>query len=388
MKKTIFISVGSLLILTLIGVWIYLFMYGAPKNSADVFSRFGITRTTEISTEPTEDAYVDVTSETAADGLKKLRQLTIRPVAGATFSETSIQYVEQGTGHVYNIDLVTGQETLINGTTIPQTSNAFFSRDGRYVAITSFNSTGESVLVGNTSSELQDTPTVSITLPQGAKEVAFGAATGTINYLIETDIGSSGYQYNYIKETSSRIFSIPLQDVRVLWGKEIYVYTTPTSLQEGYLYKIVADKLTYVAESGYGLMAFLYNDGVVFTRTEKMGWVTTAITKKDLKIDQAVLMISEKCTPELGKMSTVICAIPSNSTQEMFPDSWYKGVISYSDTLWSIDVEAGTSAALSNFKFESGREIDVIQIGTNPEGNRIWFINKNDNTLWMFDTTL
>ncbi len=64
------------------------------------------------------------------------------------------------------------------------------------------------------------------------------------------------------------------------------------------------------------------------------------------------------------------------------------GTISFSDALWEVDTKNVISTPLVNLLIESGREIDVSQIGTDPEGKYIWFINKNDDTLWMYDTTI
>jgi hypothetical protein len=38
-----------------------------------------------------------------------------------------------------------------------------------------------------------------------------------------------------------------------------------------------------------------------------------------------------------------------------------------------------------NFLSESGREMDVHKIEVDETGMRLLFVNKNDNSLWMFD---
>ena len=389
MRKTLFITLGILTLLMVIGIWAYLFMYGTPKNPDEVFARFGIGGNEEIIPVALEDTRIDVTSESAPNVPKRLRQLTTRPVAGAAFDLDGIRYVEQGTGHIYHINLSTGEETLVSGTTIPHTTQATFSQDSSMVAITSRESSGNTTVVGTiVTNEVTGGFTEGITLPAGAREIAFGDATGTVNYLLTTNSGSASYAYNLNKKTSAQLFAIPLRDVHVLWGSPAYVYTTPTAFQNGYLYKISGNELVYTTGSGSGLVAFRYSDGVVSTKTDGGKLVTTAQTYSGIETPQAFSFIPEKCVANPNQNSFAFCGVSNSRNTEVFPDDWYKGKLSYSDALWYMDITTGAATPLSDFKTESGREIDVIQIGTNTEGTFIWFVNKNDNALWMFDTTL
>ena len=68
-----------------------------------------------------------------------------------------------------------------------------------------------------------------------------------------------------------------------------------------------------------------------------------------------------------------------------FPDNWYKGLISFSDKLYKIDLEKSLAAQLVSPEQETGRELDVIDMNISQEGKVLYFINKNDNTLWMYE---
>jgi len=389
MKKNILILIGILIILIVFGVWAYLFMYGKPTNTDEIFAQFGLGGDDATPVINPELSSVDVGSISNDSARQKLKQLTTRPVAGAVFSTSSIRYVEQGTGHVYEIDLQNGAEQLVSGTTIPQTTEATFSKDGEYVAITSYILSGKKTIVGTISqNENGDGSTEGVTLPLGATEIQFGTAPGTIQYLMRDTSGSLGYSYNIKKETSTQLFNIVLRDVHVLWGEPIYVYTTPTSQQEGNLYKVSKNNLVYVAEGETGLIAFRYDEGVLLTTLASKNEQYFALTNDGKQISQSFPSLPEKCVQNPAKARSVYCSIPFTIDTAEFPDDWYKGTISYSDLLWSIDIETGEATGLSEFLLESGREIDVSQIGTNDTGTYIWFINKNDNTLWMFDTTL
>jgi hypothetical protein len=385
MKKTIFISIGGIIILLIVGVWAYLFMYGTPKSSDEVFARFGFGEEVPPPVIP-EATTVDVSSETVVGAPQKLKQLTTRAVAGATFTGTGILYVEQGTGHLYHINLTSGGETLISGTTIPQAREAVFSDGGAYVAITSAAGMGERTIVGEVTLENGSGTLEGVALPEGATEVAFSETLGTMYYLLKESGGSSGYSYNIEREVGTKLFSIPLRDVDVLWGSPLYVYTTPTAAQTGYVYKVVKGALQYVAPGGMGLSAFQYEGGVVVTKSNKEIVYTGAISLGGDSHLQPMPLLTEKCTT-LG--TSTICAVPLyNPNPRYFPDEWYRGSVSFKDTLWKINLEEGSAFGLVDLLKESGREIDVVKIGADTKGERVWFVNKNDNTLWMFDTTL
>lgn len=389
MKKSIFITIGVLILLSVLAVWLYLFTYGAPKNSDEIFAKFGLGGEETSPVVNPVASTVDVSDRTETGATQKLKQLTTRPVAGAVFIASGIRYVEQGTGHIYDIDLQSGKETLKSGTTITQATEALFSKDASYVAITSYISTGKKTIIGTIQQGQNNSGSIEgVALPLNATEVAFGSATGTINYILKNTLGSSGYAYDIKKEVSTQLFTIPLRDIHVLWGNPLYVYTTPTAQQKGSVYTVSKNNLVYVTEGGAGLVVFRYDDGIVTTTLTKENKSFFAISNTSKITEQALPFIPEKCVQNPARQHHAYCTTPTESNKGAFPDDWYKGVISYSDVLWNMDITTGIASPLSEFLTESGREIDASSIGTNETGTYIWFINKNDNTLWMFDTTL
>jgi len=381
MKKSIFITLGILILVLILGVWAYLFAFGAPKDADDVFARFGKNGASE--TPLFDTSRIDTENVTVGGRIQALKQLTTRPVAGAGFVDGGIAYVEQGTGHLYEIDLISGAETLISGTTIPSTRKAVFSSLGEHVAITMMEGDVSKTLVGTYGSDAQFS---GIALPDNATQVAFGSGAGTIQYLVREDTGAVGYSSNLDRNSSTRVFSLPLRDVRVLWGNPVYVYTTPTATQSGYLYRVVKNNLTYVTKGDMGLMAFRTPQGLVLTSNTESSVITTTLLENAEKVPQALPLIPEKC---VTTDTAIYCAVPKETLNiYSFPDAWYKGVVSYTDALWKIDTVSGTATMLIDFIAVSGRSIDVASIGVNTDGDQVYLINKNDNTLWLFDTTL
>jgi hypothetical protein len=383
MKKSIFITIGVLIIVLVVGIWAYLFTYGAPESSDEIFARFGAGRDVETTTLP-ENTSIDV-SDTSVEGAPQaLKQLTTRPVAGATFVGDSIHYVEQGTGHIYSVDLLSGSELLMSGTTLPGAREAFFSDDGLSVAITLEDAGVMKTLVGTLEEGGQFT---GVSLPDNARNIAFSNATGTIQYTISDEVQTVGYSYNTQREVGTQVFAIPLRDIRVLWGNPTYVYTVPSATQTGYIYRIVKNNLLFVTEGAPGLSSFQTPSGLIVTRNSDTKGVYSSALTHDNKIQlQAMPLISEKCT---SGETFLYCAVPrSKLSSQTFPDDWFMGTVSFGDILWSIDSEASNAEFLVDFTEESGREMDVSHIGADKMGNRVFLINKNDNTLWLFDTTV
>ena len=121
MNRKVLIGIGVVLIFIVLGVWVYLMIYGVPKNSDDVFANLGFgsgpiddSLPPPITEEPTPTILDTETPDPEA-----LRQLTVRPVAGATiFADGDTQYIryaERGTGHVYEINIASGNESRISG---------------------------------------------------------------------------------------------------------------------------------------------------------------------------------------------------------------------------------------------------------------------------------
>lgn len=382
MNKTILITIGVIIFALILGVWAYLFTFGTPKNVSDVFTNFGNGKTQDSST-LVDTTRIDTEPVTKNGRVQALKQISTRPVAGAGFTQDGIRYVEQGTGHVYDIHLDTGEETLMSGTTIPGTRRAIFSENAEFVAITMQDNNTTKTIVGSLAQGAQFSGK---TLPSNATQVAFSKSTGTILYSLQESLGTVGYSYNLERDTTTRLFALPLRDVRMLWGNPAYVFTTPTSNQRGYIYRIEKSDLHYVTEGGRGLMAFSTPDQLVITSNSDTSIQSLSLDTNGNTMDQALPLIPEKCAVH---ESALYCGVPKETLNSYsFPDVWYKGITSYTDVLWSISLSEGKAVALVDFIAVSGRAIDIAKIGTDTTGQKIYFINKNDNTLWIFDTAL
>ena len=155
MKKQIIIFSGIVIIFTLLLVWVYLLFFGTPKSSEQVINDLGFG---DGDAEILNNTIGSSTESMINTNRPKLRQLTTKPVAGfneilATNTEKlpTIYYVEMGTGHIYSINLDSGEETRISATTMAGTNIASITNTGEYVIMGNKNNKTFPLIVGKIS---------------------------------------------------------------------------------------------------------------------------------------------------------------------------------------------------------------------------------------------
>ena len=353
MKKTIIIL--SILVIILIGVGVWLYLLLGPSSSEPAIVPVELTTGTLPTATDRAEGREETTPFISVD--QALTKLTTRPVAGATFVKGGIRYAERGTGHIYEIIFADGSETRVSGTTIPRVIDAIFSASGRIAALTFETNNGNETIVGTiTKGDDGEDILDGFSLPIGAREVAFSETLEEdLFYLVDTADGSAWHVYDVLVQTNTILFSIPLRDVRVLWGSDTYVYTTPSAEQRGYIYKVNGNELEYMTNGASGLMGIKYNEGVVISKTDNNSLISTAY-EAGVQYEQFINMFPEKCAASMMATSTVYCSAPPTLPQGNYPDDWYKGLVSFNDFLWKIDLKEDLVELLTLLEEESGQQ--------------------------------
>ncbi len=391
MKKTLLII--SAVLAVLIGGLLIFFLVtgGMPKNGNEVFARFGLGGDAPTFTpEPQQEEEYEYAEDPATNTSKnRLRQLTTRPVAGALFMDSTIRFVERGTGHIYDIDTQGGNEVLVSGTTQPRTIRAVFSPSGNHVALMSEVGGVIETILGTLGSDA-DSGLMLTTLPGRSTEPGFSMDGDDFYFFVPEEDGGRGYAYTMSSDKTRELFLIPLTQVRITWGDPSYILTTPSGKAMGQLYSITeGGQLEYVTNGGRGLMAAHHASGTLVSSLSKEGKIVTrdSDTGKEVPL---ISLINEKCVMQGPKSAILVCGSPMSLPEGYtYPDDWYKGVVSFSDILLRVykdDRSVGT-LILSNLEEESGQPIDILTIGTNDDGTLTYFVNKYDNSLWLFDLT-
>jgi hypothetical protein len=391
MKRIYLYIFGGLLIVLLTGFWVYSFLYGSPANNLSFtdLSIFG-GRTEEVQVVETPPAETEPVVNVAA---VPLRQLTTRPVIGASAwqaassSPVMMRYAEAGTGHIFEIDLVTGAEKRISNVSVPTASEAIFSPNGEYVAIRSgYTNTNEVILV-----TLKDGNGTSRVLPHQPTSMAFSSQ----NELLFTEVSGTdteGKTYNPLTQDTKRIFTVPFTAVTMIWSTATntphYVYPKASSKLMGYLYKIESGAVRRMPIQGYGLTASANARYISFTYLNEGQAESYVYDLRDGSFAKSpITTLTDKCVFDTTDQNKMYCGYDLSTEVSSFPDNWYQGEISFDDRIWEVHL-GGTASQLNNPLQSMGRSVDMTNIAISPDGKYVSFINKNDHTLWLFDSSI
>jgi hypothetical protein len=126
---------------------------------------------------------------------------------------------------------------------------------------------------------------------------------------------------------------------------------------------------------------------VIVSTTGNSNNVLTSIysTVEGKGVDAVVRTLADKCVWGNFYKEMVYCAAPSQTVEGTYPDDWYKGNISTIDKIWQINGTTGEIGLISSIVDTSDRVIDAFNLGLDEKDNFLFFMNKNDLSLWSLD---
>lgn len=384
MKKTLLLSIGGIFLLLLVGVWAYLFFVGTPESVDEVFSDLSFGGTA-APIEPVDNETGDATDQPdeVTPPANQLSQLTTVPVAGfsflstqATSSPAEALYVEQGTGHIYHYALETQQRTRISNTTVPGTQHALLDDMGQYAVL----ETNELLRI----LPLDEQGTSSTHVLNGSYHNLHLTSDDQILYTQTDTTGTTAYQYDIETRTTDPVFSIPIQDVVVLWNtapNTHHVYNAPAETLQGHLYEVQGSTYSRMPITGTALQvavgpnpnSFFYTTQEVQEKPSSVYWENGSSNRV------SALVRPDKCTTTNEQ---TWCAF--DITDDTSITDWYKGTHSFSDSIWEIDPNTGSSRLVVNLTNQSGREVDVVNLTTTNDNAHFLLQNQRDGFLWTY----
>ena len=392
MKKNLIIGIVTVVIILLASVWAYLLLFGVPEESRDLFSNYdfgGLSSgesTVFLTGEP--DTLVETNGE-------QLDQLTTRPVAGYRYLEDEVNkeliYAERGTGHIFLIDLNTGQESRLSAGTFQGTNEALFSPTGDNAVLikeTSDVTQARLVIVDKTARDQTELPSAELS-PNAESLNLLG--DGLVNYLLPTSDGARGYQYDYVTGENDELFSVPFRDVTVIWGDEnTYIYNKPAPDLRGGLYEVASDGLSQIVAPEYGLVAGMLSEDYLAVSyfNEAEGLYETYMLSSELggSVAVAITILPEKCAQVRQYQIELWCATPYENKFRQYISEWYKGVVVETDVLWQVNLIDQAAVETLNFVETAGFSIDAANLQLSDDGSRLFFINRLNGNLWRYNT--
>lgn len=392
MKRSTIIITSSVVVIILLAVWVYLLLFNTPGEAGERFANFTLFGDREVAIlPPEEELFLPPPEPTVNVAASPLRQLTTRPVVGFVAIQQSsttpehVLYVEAGTGHIYRIDLESGEEIRVSNVTIPQASKAAFSPDASYVAIRSGFSNQNDVAFGS----LDDTSTLSSqVLPGVIRDFAFSSR----NELLFTEANQSNLTARALQpetRTTRTLFTVPFSAGTVQWSPDPsfahHLYVSPASSLMGYFYTVQNGSIAREPIMSRGLMAIANSRFIAYNQLTERQHDSLFFDRVSREVSPSPIMtIPEKCTFTTATSSILYCGYQITEYFYTFPDDWHKGTRSFTDSIWEVDLETGSASQLINPLQVTGREIDIIHMTLAPNGDTLFFTNKNDRTLWMF----
>lgn len=345
-----------------------------------------------------------------------LRKLSNVPVAAFTAGNTSkgtdgalvsyARFMERATGHVFEIPLALMTPAVkISNTTIPRIQEAVWAPDGKYVAIRYFNEKMEHVstylaklVFTNTSIEnelhLEETVSASTTL-QGVfldndiPALAFSPDGSSLFYLIRTTAGARGYIRSIDKKTNKLVFSSPLSELLPTWDSQnnILLSTKPSASVPGYVFSLnlktgAVGTIFTELPSVMARSNSTYDQALFFSAKDSVPLLNLLNLKTQEVSGIQLSTLPEKCTWSKRERGIAYCAVPAIIPQGAYPDTWYRGEVTYSDIIWRINTETNTQDIVVVPTTEVSEAIDAVNLALSPEEDFLLFIDKEDGILW------
>lgn len=389
MFKRLLIGAGLTLLLALIGFWVYLLIFGTPDAAEEIFTNL---RSSDGAVERLEI----VTGEDSKDADQidlgdNLNQLTTRAVAGfqtiVSTTTSKVLYAEQGTGHVYEIDLSSGLENRLSGVTVNKTVAAYFDQTAAAVVLVSETSDRTNA----TLYRLEATGLKQLTSLGPAYNLNF-LSSNELFYTVATGEELVGRLYDLELAVDSETWRLPLTEVDVYQTNTYtYVVTRPAPYLEGNLYRLTNGELRPLHDAFYGFTALpLSDESILETYYDfDVGLPVSSYlnSETESRLELPILVIPEKCDGFKNNEQVVWCAAPAtpvnNLSRETLSD-WQKGQITIDDELWRIDFENNKVVQILDFMEETGFILDVEKLTVDSSGRNILFTNKLNNQLWHY----
>ncbi len=192
----------------------------------------------------------------------------------------------------------------------------------------------------------------------------------------------------------TNILTTRMKNLIVEWlgSGQLAIRTKSSGLAQGVVYTInsmTGDFQKIISET-YGLTALWspLGDKLLFSETDNQG--------KNLKLKIADLAKStigelnfvtlpEKCVWSQDNR-TLFCAVPktiSNSTT--LPDDYYKGLVSFADSFWIINLDTQEKIQIFIPESEKTTSYDAKELFLSPLEDYLLFINKKDDLLYSLE---
>ncbi len=304
----------------------------------------------------------------------QLIQIHSEPTVGASIKGGIIQFIDQKTGNILESNKG-DTKVRLSGITVKQVRDAYSMPDNSVL-----------ILWGdNTPTQIQIENEEPIeTVLDSIDDMLHVSQSGSYLYYSLTRTGG-GVDIKSTKDTSEVLWSSPLSQW-LLQAIDDYVVVTQSASYNipGYAYLLpkqstaTSTELMPIAQDLPGLITNVSPDAsqLLYSTSGKGG---TTLYLRDLAnsdiIPLSIKTLASKCAWGSDNI-TFYCAVPTTVPSSL-PDSWYKGQVHFTDSLWRINAQTGDA-----FELAHSTGLDIINIVEDNENGVVVFKDKTDQSLW------
>jgi len=403
-RKTIVIIIGVVLVIA-VGVLCWFLFFNKITVPATTNTDAGLPFGQGWDNTPVGDSGTTNTSSNTSVGLDtqgkpvaRLFQVSNEPVAGMVAfnkksGETIVRFVDRATGHLYDVNPVTLEKIQITNNTFPKTVEALFKNNGSSVILRGLKD----------NSDLIENISLILTAPKSTSTESLYAvkATNLLGNIGDMAIGPTNLIAYVLKDSGSiavlafdgskntNLFSSGFTDWKISWpnSNQITLVTKSSSAVDGFAYNLNAstgsltkilgpmNALTLIQSSDGKRIAYSYNSNNKTTFSFE-----NLVDKSTNEILPTTF--ADKCVWSKKSVGVLYCGTPNENIDSNEPDGWYQGIVSFSDQIWRFNTITATSELLSDPKKDTDLKIDMENLSLSPNEDYLFFMNKNDLTLW------
>lgn len=398
MKKIFIISIIFLLLTTLIFGGFFFFQNrnkSTPEQQNDNFfplgnimEFFGGTSTNvDIQTNDinnfSQNTYITPTQTKISDD----------PIGGFDLISTNDQdfifYTDKTSGHIYYKSNLSDSPRRISNTTIPEINDlkvGINSGQLNIIISTANKSFYSNIQISNLIASSTEELNIPLTESRHL-EISLNPDKNRGFMLEKLNDGSLGMIKNINLTGGQQIFNSPIANWVAQWASRniIALVQKPSGKLSSNLYFLNTESgnLEKIIESKKGLQILVSPDSnfIIYSQVEGDAFSTYLLNRESRQVTHLkIKALPEKCV--WATDSTVVyCAVSEEFLTGLYPDDWYKGLVSFSDDIWFIDTVDGKEYKV----YDTGNlspDITKLQL---LDHNTLVFMNKLDDTLWRID---
>src|SRR3989339_29689 len=363
-------------------------------NTVDTYDPFG-TKNVDTATITNANTEATTTNNISPETiLNKIRQISTEPIAGFSVTEdpktktAKIRYLLRANGNIYETYSDSAETKRLSNTTIPKVYEANWLPDGLKLVIRYLKEDTDYIQTFSVKIRMEGGVEGKY-LPEKISQMVISPTGTKIFYLVTGLNGSTGYTALPDGSNKKMIFESPLIEWLVSWPKEetITLTTKASTNISGYLYflnsqtgnssRIIGSINGLTTKTNKSATEVLYSDS---------GRNTPRLYLLNIKKGESKLLpwntFPEKCLFSNLDAKIIYCAVPKPFPDGNYPDTWYQGLVSFSDNIWMINTETMASTLVSDLEKETANKIDVIDMQIDQNSNYLYFINKTNLTFW------